>query len=226
MTKVEKKQNKFTAKVVIPNQSQPRYIPNAIVYKGKIVQLVSVGVGIPIEKGCINSEGEGETWEEFSSYTDEMRPYLSKVLMGSKVQYFQSLLKISDNLLTPKNEEELLSVSFQMGENSGGYFVSNVEEDAKKKEAEELLKVEKREVPLTLRDSYFGLTIEQRLPKNIWESIKPHAKYWSEHDIDEWFDDMDDYFRVGEGRYMKGWYYTKDIVPILEKLNFTLIIND
>ena len=225
MAKLTKKST-FTAKVVIPNQPKPRFIPDAIIYKGKVLQLVSVGVGKPTIKGGMNSEGEGEVWEEYSSYTDKMMPYLSKFLMGDKVKYYQSLLEKSKNLLTTENEDEILSVSFVMGENVGGYIVSDVDEDKRKKEAEELQKVENREVPLTIRDSHFGLTIAERLPANVWAKLKPYAKFWSADDIDEWFDDMDDFYRVGEGKYMKGWYYSKEIIPILEGLNFKLNLND
>ena len=76
---------------------------------------------------------------------------------------------------------------------------------------------------LSKNESYFGLTISERLPTNVWSKLKPPAKYWSADDIDEWNEDMDNFSKVGNGKYMKGWYYTNEIIEILKILKFEII---
>lgn len=59
----------FTAKIEIPNK-KPRYIPNCIIYRGKVVQVIKKGVGKSWEAGGFGVGGDGETWTEYEKYED------------------------------------------------------------------------------------------------------------------------------------------------------------
>ena len=218
------KQKTFTAKVIIPGAENPRYIPDCIIYKGKLVALVERGIGEPKYNAERNSYGDYDEWEEYSSYVTKMKPYLSKALMGDRIAHFQAILKKSDNVLSPENEDELLAVSFQIGENEGGYMVINTDKEKEDAVVERLEKVANREITLIVCEQKFGYSISERLPSNVWNKLRPYAKYWSAEDIDEWNEDMDDFEMVGDGKYLKGWYYQKEIIDILNKEGFKLDI--
>lgn len=209
------KQKTFTAKVIIPGAKNPRYIPECIIYKGKVVALVERGVGEPTHKGY----GD-DVWEEYSSYVTKMKPYLSKALMGDRIAHFQAVLKKSDNLLSPENEAELLAVSFHLGENEGGYIVEDAEEASNRAKLEELKEIENKK-ECTVYFGIFGLQIHEQLPKSVWNLLRSEATYHDGGEDDqEWADDMG--YIGATKRDLKGWYYNQKMIEILTNNGWTV----
>lgn len=128
----EKEMNTSIAKCTRPGQS-PKYIPSAVNFKGYLVCKTQKGVGTPTENGAMNAYGEGETWEEYDTYIDFLKPYFNQDLV---VKFFnkEEFKKKYDNLeireiIGTEAEKALI----KWGENEGGLIVEDADQ-AKKKE--------------------------------------------------------------------------------------------
>ena len=73
------KYTRFTVKIIIPTLPEPtiKSIHNCTWYKDKMVTIAFRGVGEKIEKGGLNIEGEGDTWIDYASYQEYVKPLLS-----------------------------------------------------------------------------------------------------------------------------------------------------
>lgn len=214
----------ITAKVTVPN-NLPKYIPNAVNYKGFLCQETQKGVGTPITKGGIFN-GEGNTWEEYPSYVKSYRVFFNSTTFeanGLTKEEVKAFLDKNGDMACMEHPT-ISKTILKWGENPNGYIVedSNAKEQAQDKEQERL--VSTKQIPISaFRAEYFGIDIRTRLPKELFSQIKPFATYWNAENIDDWFDDMDYFHLVGSGSHLQGWYYQNEAIDKLIKLGYKVV---
>lgn len=208
-----------TAKCTRAGQS-PKYIPNAVNFKGYLVGNSTKGVGTPITKGGFNSEGEGEVWDEYKKYEVFYRPYFNNDIIIKKwdKEKFKKEVAELDVRQIIGTEYEISLIKF--GENEGGLLVEDVEDVKNKTEAVLQDQIQKKEIPIEIANGHFGLFLKQRLSNNIFKLIAGYGNYMTAEEIDDWFEDMDDFSKVGEGKYLKGWYFKNEIIDVLKNHGF------
>lgn len=204
---------------------QSKFIPSAVNYKGYLCQVYQKGIGTPEIKGGFNSFGEGETWEEYKSYRDEYKPFIDseKTSTAEKAEIKTILEKdnSADALINAGYEHALI----KWGEQDG-YTVTDADrekraqEEVKQKEFEKNL-IDKK-AAIYFQSGYFGLTLRDRLPANIWNTIRQHAEYVKATEGDmEWLDDMG-YFGLTENQ-VRGWYYKKEAIDTLVNAGYKVL---
>ncbi len=212
-----------TAKCTRPGQTS-KFIPNAFNFKGYLVSKSQKGVGKATEKGGMNSYGEGETWEEYDKYEDFFKPYFNNeiVVKDFDKQAFKNKYAELDvrKIIGTEAEKTLI----KWGTNVGGLLIEDVEAIKEKTQAQEEKKIANKEIPIEIGDGHFGLYLRQRVPLSVFDLIKSFGKYWSASEIDDWNEDMDDFSRVGEGKYMKGWYFQKNIIKELQSCGYQVVL--
>jgi hypothetical protein len=202
------------------NGESPKFIPG-FNYKGFLTSSVQIGVGEAINKGGFTADGDGETWEEYKSYKEKYRPYFDNNSMDASTRDFVKY-NIADKDLRDVIGTEYEKYLIIFG-TTANYTVVDVEEEKANKAAEEANSVANKSIPIKVIDGSFGKKIVTRLPAELFAKIKHEAKYWSAADIDDWNEDMDDFSKVGDGKYDKGWYYTENAVEILKNLGYEII---
>ncbi len=204
-------------------KGQPaKFIPNGLNYKGFLVSKYQKGVGMPIIKGGLNSYGEGETWEEYKSYRTTYRPYFDVDKMSEKEK---ATIKARNYKDIEDVIKDGLSHVLILFESNDRYSVVDTEVEKRKKEEEEGQSILNKKSPIKLYQNSFGIGLESRLPKSIFSLIEAHGRYWSASEIDEWNDDVDDFSKVGEGKYLKGWYFNEIIIEILKNAGYEVTLS-
>lgn len=210
------KTTKFTAKIVSPTGT--RCISNCTIYKGKVVQVYKRGIGEPHTVGGLFN-GEGDVWDEYDQYIDAYKPYFNATLLeenGLTRETAQKIMEEKGFDYTFK-DQRFLNCMFVMGENPNGYFVSDADEEKRIKEATETEKnfsdIREKKVAIPFYNDILGYTTN-RLPKEIWDIIRPFGEYHTGDEGDqEWADDMG---YIGKKEYeLKGWYYKKGAIQAL-----------
>jgi hypothetical protein len=209
------------AKITRPGQ-EPRFISPVTNFKGYLVRTIQKGVGIPVIKGGMNEHGEGETWEEFSKFEDFYYPYFNTSVVEKhwKMDEFKKAITELDvrKIIGTEFEKALM----KWGENEGPVLVEDYEDLKKKIQADLDNKILNKEIAVELGSNPFGLFLKQRVPIRVFDLIRKHGTYWSAEQIDDWHEDMDEFEKVGEGKYLKGWYFKNDIVDILKSNGFAI----
>lgn len=227
MSKPQNTTGTFTAKIYIPGDKNPRVFINCKLINGKLVQLANKGVGKGEEKGGFTPGGDGDSWVEYKSYRQVYKPLLSKEKIkqaGKNPQEVQMLLS-KDSSIEPQDFHLVEPYLFEMGENPGGYIVVNADEEKEKQKSEKLAEVAAKKVPIYIGKGYFGLTISERLPADVFAKLKPYASYHSGNEDDlEWLDEEG--FVDVKSYEVKGWYYTKEVIAILSGLGFPLMYGE
>lgn len=205
---------KFTAKISFRDQSEPRFIPNCTLYKGKLVMVYKEGRGEPEIKGGITPGGDGDTWEEYPEYVDAYKPYVNKDLLEENGLTQKKTLEILEqDQMKAFEDERIFNCLFEMGWNKGGKFVENWTETKKKEEEEKLNEYSSKTKPIPFGIGIFGLTTV-RLPKSIWTLIKDYGQYHSGDEEDEELADDRGYPYI-EKYELKGWFYRKEAMKAL-----------
>lgn len=200
---------------------QAKFIPDGLNYKGFLVGITSVGDGEAITKGGFNEYGEGETWEEYKSYSKVYLPYFDADLMTTeeKQTIKSKNYKNVDDVI--KDGLSNLLVKFETNER---YIVIDTEVEKLEKQKQEENAILNKEKAIVLNDAHFGLSLSSNLPKSVFDLIKPYGRYISAREIDDFNEDMDDFSRVGEGKYIKGWYFEPKAVEVLKSNGFDVIV--
>jgi hypothetical protein len=208
-----------TAKFTRKGES-PKFIPG-FNYKGYLTSSVQIGVGEATTKGGFTEDGDGETWEEYKSYKEKYRAYFDNNSMDISTRDFVK------NNIANKDLRDVIGTEYEkyliIFGTTANYTVVDVEEEKANKEAEEAKGVANKTIPIKVIEGSFGKRIVTRLPADIFAKIKHEAKYWSASEIDDWNEDMDDFSKVCDGKYDKGWYYTDKAIEILKNLGFEII---
>lgn len=201
----------FTAKVQTPNSSQPRYIQNCTIVNGIIVQVIEIGVGEAIEKGGMNAYGEGETWEEYSSYETRYRPYFNanKLTRDNKKE---EVVSYNDSLKSAYKVEQLQKYKeycLFLGDNGDGYFVEDTEIAKQEKIAAE--KKVSFQSHLCWETGITWYQLIGRYPEDVFNKMRPFLAYHNEQEEEE-----------GD---WKGWattHHTLDIEEALKSIGWTI----
>jgi hypothetical protein len=180
----------FTAKIIVPDQ-EPRYIPNCTIYRNKVVQAYQKGVGKSWEEGGMFN-GEGDTWTVHEKYVEAYKPYINSTLLQenniTKEEVKEILEKDQDNAFT---DDRIFNCLFELGENPNGYIVLNYDAEKEKANEKEQEKISNKEENITFSSGVFGNVITKRLPRHVWEIVKPHGTYHKGNEEDEeWAEDI------------------------------------
>jgi len=218
---------KFTAKIEVPGKPA-KYLTNCIIYKGKLVQVYKKGVGEShTEGGMFN--GEGDTWEVYESYEDAYRTYFNQTLLKENGLTREEAVKlIEEDEKNAFKDERLFNSMFVLGKNPNGYEVINIDEEKEEKEKKEEKErfenfINKTE-PIPFYSGIFGYKTV-KLPREIWEIIKPFAEYHKGGEEDyEWADDMG--YIEPEKHELKGWFYSLDAISELLDKNYPVTYED
>lgn len=213
--------NTFTAKITVPNNPNPRYMANCKIWNGVLVQLTSVGRGKKTEKGGLNAYGEGDMWEEWEYYAyipkpiyctakfdrEDLKDEIPKLdqACGKKQDYSECFAKYREYM-------------FVMGDNGHGYIVEDSEQAQ--------LNAIRASKTVHIFGAFRGYKIIERLPADIWAKIKPYATYYSKDQIEEWYEDMDDFDRVDDARSESGWNYSHEAIEALIGMGWTVMYRD
>lgn len=203
----------FTAKVEIPKKPA-RYIPNCVIYKGKLAQVYKKGIGkshIEYWSNGIDDAGEEEIFEK---YIDCYKAYINSTLLeqnGITKEYVNKLLE--ENQENAWTDERIFNCLFQIGENPNGYFVSNTDINREMLENEISESIENKEIDINFENGIFGLQT-RRLPEKTWKLIAAFGTYHKGDESDEeWADDMG-YYNVHKNQ-LRGWFYSKEALKSL-----------
>lgn len=206
----------FTALFTLPGGTTRR-LPQCKVWNGVVVQLVSVGQGKKNTFGGMTAEGEGESWEEWEYYA-----YLPRPIYCKSKQTPEQIKEITeaDGRCGKKKDwtecfEKYRFAMFTMGDNGNGYKVENL------KEVEEREVIENRTA--TLAGGFRGFKIDERLPSELWNRLRPYAKFYKKADIEEYYEDMDDFGMVDMAWMQQGWNYSREVIGILVSLGWTVL---
>jgi len=197
-----------TAKVT-RNGLPSKLVHGAINYKGYLVKVHQKGIGVPTEKGGLNSYGEGDTWEEYDSYEDVYIPAFNTTLVTKNDYDLKKFMKEIDlvdirKIIGTENESMLV----KWGNNEGDLLVED-RDALLMKETEA-----KKEVNFTRHDCWeTGFEFYQlagRYPAEVFAAMKPELQYHSE-EIEE------------EGNW-KGWYThdTDAVNALLNKIGWSI----
>lgn len=163
----------------------PRYIPNAIIYKGYVVQLAQRGVGKSWEEGGITAGGDGDTWTVWERYEEVMKPYFDGAKVTDGVKEPLRKLETVEQVFAAGMGRYLLKFGAQ-----DGYIITNQDEEKAEKQRQHDQAVAEKQLPVPVTSGYFGLRIGERLPATDWQKIKHLAEYHKGDESDmEWLDD-------------------------------------
>jgi hypothetical protein len=203
----------FTAKFIIPNKN-PQYIPNCTIYRNKVVQVYQKGVGESWEEGGMFN-GEGDTWTVYEKYVEAYRPYINSTLFQKNnitMDEVKDILeKDQDNAFT---DNRIYNCLFELGENPNGYVVINKDEEEERANEKKQEKISNKEEDITFSSGVFGNVITKRLPRNVWEIVKPYGTYHKGNEEDEeWAEDIG-YYHMHRSE-LKGWFYSDEAIKAL-----------
>lgn len=206
----------FTVKITKPDDKSV-FIPNCVIYQGKVCQQTKKGIGKSHTVGGIFN-GEGDCWEEYNKYEDCYKAYINSTLMPENGLTQSECTKLlNQDWNNAFTDDRIFKCLFVMGENPNGYMVEDQDEIASKKEIEreqsdKAAYAEKLKV-IDFSDGFFGYTV-MRLPVEIWNIIKPFSIYHTGDEEDqEWADDQG-YFNASKYD-LKGYFYTEKALQAL-----------
>lgn len=207
---------KFIAKVEIPGK-EPKYIPDAVIYNGKLAQCYLKGVGEPHTVGGMFN-GEGDVWDEYDKYVETYRPFINSSLLAENGLTMAEVKAVLDkDQMLAFTDERISKCLFVMGDNPNGYRVIDQSAIDEQQRAENSVKVDEsyknKTAVINFIDGVFGFTLAQRLPAYIWALTKPFATYHEGDDEDiEWADDMG---IMVDPSSLRGWFYTEGALNAL-----------
>lgn len=209
--------NTFTAKVTTPNSETPRLIPNAKIWNGVLVRLVAVGKGKKTERAYWSPEGDADVVEEWEYYAYVPAPLYCKAKFISEHEEKEALALHDQCAKKPDWTvcfERYRHALLTMGDNGYGYLV----EDNEAANAAAVL----ANRTATLTEGFRGFRIIERLPAEVWGKLKPYATFYSREQVEDWYEDMDDFHRVDDARHEAGWNYSAEIIDVLGGLNWKM----
>lgn len=182
---------------------------NCTLYNGVVVVLSPVGRGKKTEKAYWSPEGDADVVEEWEYYAYIPLPIF--LVQGQPESVIKEIHKINDECAKKQDFTECFNRFRQympiMGANPKGYFVRNLKEVE-----EEKIKQNRK---ITLYAGFRGLKMLERVPGEMWAKIKGFATFYKKEDIEEYYEDTDDFGRVDNARDESGWNYGTAVIAVL-----------
>ncbi len=205
---------------------------DCVEYKGKLFTYKTVGVGPLLTTKVKVHRNLFRTEEYYVRYEKKIKgPIFSKEIIemlgaGGRVEKAIEKAEVIGEY-TDEIIDSVLDCIYGLGLNLDGVLCLDKEAEKKRKEQEEgeKRKMEtaeswaKKEINIEL--GYFGWKLKNQIPKEIWQEVEKYAKYWSQYNIDTYFD----FAGIFHDSSIAGWYYTKEAIEKLESLGWTLLNN-
>ena len=188
---------------------------NCTLYNGLVVLLKSVGRGKKTEKAYWSPEGDADVDEEWEYYAYIPQPLY---FMHGCSEALKAEIRALDQACAKKQEytecfNKYSEYMCRMGEYRS-YITRNMDDVQAEK-----VKANRK---ITLYEGFGGFKILERLPSEIWSKIKPHAKFYKKEEIEDYYEDCDDFGKVENARDEAGWNYSSEVVSILIGLGYEI----
>jgi hypothetical protein len=209
-----------TAKFQRPGQ-KARFIYRAINFRGYLAQVVTEGVGKPIDHKVHWGGGDADVEEIYASYEDRYFPFfdgqrLSKDGFAEKIKHILDVEKKNDirNFIGTIYEPYLI----KWEGNEGDIIITdnNAERQAEQDRAntEHDARILSGDTPIHFYQGIFGWRIRERLPKELWTRIKHLGHYYEGNESDQEFADDQGWFNATRAE-IRGWVYDPKAVEVL-----------
>lgn len=189
-------------------ENKPKYIYNGGLVNGYVCYATSVGIGEP-EQVWDGLDGVDTVYKDYKTI---MSPFFNGATCKSTPD---EIKKIFGN---PVDIQKVLGTEYEqylvrVGENAGGLVVTRIEEEKSVQKEPEVPEI------TNFYNGIFGLRISQRLPKAMWNLVKPYAEYHDGGDAD--MENADDMGYLNVEKYeIVGWYYSREAVDALIKAGY------
>lgn len=149
--------------------------------------------------------------------TVEYKPFFnSEIIPANELDSIKKFVVKNNNI------KKIIGSKYEQYLMKWGANVGCVVEDheAVKNKAIELRKKEILEgAEIKAVDGDFGIFILERLPENIFLLIKKYGTYHSKKAQQDYFDDVDDFYKQPTHA---GWFYTNEIVSVLNNAGYKI----
>ena len=181
---------------------QAKFNPAWVNHNGFLCTKREIGVGEAKETAYQYSYGgDYDVVEEYSSYKTIFVPCWDSEILPEKIKTIVTKMMDNEAPFEAFKEYEKYMVRFECNQS---YDVVDMEAGKAQKDEQEMKDIDAGVKSIVFEKTYFGYKLISKVSKSTFRALS--LQYISADYIDDWFDDMDDFHRVGSGRYLKGWY--------------------
>jgi hypothetical protein len=173
-----------------------KYIPNATLYKGKVV----------------SQEG------------NKFKPYFNKELITDEIKEKLSAIKYINSSNEATALPYMLVMGENVG--GGIMIDTDMEKAQKEKEEQEAIRNGEKPLRIGYSPYGLGMMLLDRISPDLFAKIKPHAQYFKANEEDmEFLDDQYGIF-CPNAYEVRGWYYEKETIAILHNAGVKMVYSD